>query len=541
MKRWLSAFFAIAFFCAAFILNACQQNTGEGKAFVYPITESPAALDPQIAAGTPAAVALANTMEGLVILGENGEILPGVAKSWGISPDGLDYTFTLRHDAQWFFSKENQSLFSEEELAFFDKRVTADQFVFALRRAVSPEIRSPFAQNLFAIENAQNIREGKADETSLGVTAPDAYTLCIRLAQPSADFLRILSTNAALPCHEQFYHKTQGRYGLSHATLLCNGPFFLYRWTRGENLSLRANPDYRSDRPVLPATLTLTPDADTRQYAAKLRNGSYSAAAMQDDGQSWEKGYTLTRKANAVLSLLFNCAEEPWSNTKLRLALAGTADRGLTEESVRAAGLIPPSCSAGQQSFRTQAGEAEFPSLTENAAKQTFQEALQELGKTQLSAAILCTVQQETLLRQIMQQWQRLFGLSLQISIQVLEDAELEQRVQAKDFNIAVTRISAKSETALEFLELFDSRNVDNPAVYRSATFDALCDTLRGVSTQEELLRGYRQAENHLLQNAVALPLENRDSIYALAKGVSGIYFQPDGEIIRFRSGIVLP
>ena len=34
--------------------------------------------------------------EGLVNYGENGEIVPSLAESWDISPDGKTYTFHLR-------------------------------------------------------------------------------------------------------------------------------------------------------------------------------------------------------------------------------------------------------------------------------------------------------------------------------------------------------------------------------------------------------------------------------------------------------------
>src|SRR5262249_1988954 len=39
--------------------------------------------------------------EGLISEAPNGDLIPGVAESWTISPDGKLYTFNLRHNAKW--------------------------------------------------------------------------------------------------------------------------------------------------------------------------------------------------------------------------------------------------------------------------------------------------------------------------------------------------------------------------------------------------------------------------------------------------------
>src|SRR5215510_11422268 len=57
----------------------------------------PAGLDPTIAA--PVAIGQVtwqNVFEGLVAIDESGKIVPQLAKSWEISPDGLTYTFKLQ-------------------------------------------------------------------------------------------------------------------------------------------------------------------------------------------------------------------------------------------------------------------------------------------------------------------------------------------------------------------------------------------------------------------------------------------------------------
>ena len=60
----------------------------------------PQGLDPHIVTGVPEHHLLIAMCEGLTIANpKGGENLPGVAKSWTISPDGKTYTFFLQEDA----------------------------------------------------------------------------------------------------------------------------------------------------------------------------------------------------------------------------------------------------------------------------------------------------------------------------------------------------------------------------------------------------------------------------------------------------------
>ena len=57
---------------------------------------------------------LNNSMEGLLRIGKNSKVEPGIAKSCKVSSDGLTYTFNLRKNAKWSNGD----------------KVTADDFVY---------------------------------------------------------------------------------------------------------------------------------------------------------------------------------------------------------------------------------------------------------------------------------------------------------------------------------------------------------------------------------------------------------------------------
>src|ERR1700690_2466897 len=63
--------------------------------------DEPQTLDPAIVTGQLEGRICLALFEGLTTRNAKGEIIPGMAESWTISPDGLTYTFTLRPGLKW--------------------------------------------------------------------------------------------------------------------------------------------------------------------------------------------------------------------------------------------------------------------------------------------------------------------------------------------------------------------------------------------------------------------------------------------------------
>jgi len=109
MKRFLSLITAIVL-----VLSLASCSGGENKAISYSLTASPITLDPQFASDTNAHLVINNTFEGLVRLSADGEIIPGIAESWSISPDGLTYTFNLKNGTEWYCPSSLEKEFGKE-------------------------------------------------------------------------------------------------------------------------------------------------------------------------------------------------------------------------------------------------------------------------------------------------------------------------------------------------------------------------------------------------------------------------------------------
>ena len=172
--------------------------------FIYPFSANVNSYDPQVASTADEFLIIENTFEGLVRTLDDGTVVKGCAESWDISKDGLTYTFHIKRGLKWnidhdkYTEGENKGKFKDERLRLlgrdFDPDITANDFVFALRRAVSPETNSPLFASVSAIKNAVKIHNGKLSADKLGVAAKDAYTLTVSLSSPDGDFLQTLSS-----------------------------------------------------------------------------------------------------------------------------------------------------------------------------------------------------------------------------------------------------------------------------------------------------------------------------------------------------------
>src|SRR5580698_206878 len=78
----------------------CQQARDRAD-FVFLNGAEPETLDPSLITGQPEARVAGALFEGLTSFDVHGQVMPGVAETWDISPDGRVYTFHLRHTARW--------------------------------------------------------------------------------------------------------------------------------------------------------------------------------------------------------------------------------------------------------------------------------------------------------------------------------------------------------------------------------------------------------------------------------------------------------
>lgn len=533
-KRTVSIILIIATVLIA--LTACGKTPEEGGSFITPIDNDPVYLDPQIATDSGALSVINNCFEGLVRMGENGEIIPGVATDWKISSDSLTYTFNLRKDAKWFVTKSAGKTIGEDYETSFDTALTADDFIYALRRAVSKQTNSQNADKLLCIKNAEAIHDGELSSSKLGVKKDGDYKLKIKLDYPSDDFLSVLTTAVAMPCNESFFKLTAGRYGLSSSYLIYNGPFYISNWNENTSISIKKNADYSGENTAKPASVFFSVNNEAETRAKKLSQGNYDAARLsfsQYDTVSSDKNVSFTSSCDTLWGLVFNCKDADMSCKDLRLAICYGFDKSLMEKSeymkASADGVLPESVMLSGGSYREKAGAIRSIDYSSKKAGQYWEKALDKLEKSGMSITITCTREHENQLRAALQNLQKIFGISCDARVSVVEEAELLKSLESGSYQIAYAPITADSGFAADFLK----NSVRKISRYESEEYDSLIKQAQKADNQSRVKK-LKKAEENLVSNAVLLPVFYSESYYGVNSNTVGIYLSKANGAVSF-------
>ncbi|HWU00173.1 MAG TPA: ABC transporter substrate-binding protein [Terriglobales bacterium] len=152
------------------------------------------------------------------------EIVPDLAESYTISPDGVTYTFKLRHGVKFQNGRE----------------LKAADIKYSIERAVNPKTQSPGASYFGSIKGYDDVAGGKATELS-GITTPDDYTVVVQLSHPDATMLHVFAINFAYAVPKEEVEKYGADFG-HHP--VGTGAFKMTEWTSGQKIVFERNKDY---------------------------------------------------------------------------------------------------------------------------------------------------------------------------------------------------------------------------------------------------------------------------------------------------------
>jgi len=151
-------------------------------------------------------------------------LVPSLAESFTVAPDGLTYTFKLRTGVKFSNGRE----------------VVASDVKYSIERAVDPKTQGPGAGFFGAIKGFDDVTGGKAT-TLAGIETPDASTVVFNLSRPDATFLHVLAINFASVVPKEAVEAAGGDFGKKPVG---SGPFVLKDWTIGQKLLFERNKDY---------------------------------------------------------------------------------------------------------------------------------------------------------------------------------------------------------------------------------------------------------------------------------------------------------
>lgn len=288
-------------------------------------------LDPHLQSATTDVAISRAICEGLVSYDPFAKVVPGLAESWTVSPDGLVWTFTLRPGLKW-----------SDGTPF-----TADAFVWSWRRLLTPTLGAAVPDLLYPVANAEAVFKGEKPPESLGVAAPDDRTLVVTLHQPFPDFLAYTAVERiAFPLRRDMIER-HGMEWVRPGNFHCTGPFTLTELQPQSHIKVVRNPHYWDAANVRVDAINFMSTADVNTELKRFRAGELHATntvpSAQLDWLRQNMGDSLRIVLQAsTYSYMPNWTREPWkSNRNLRLALALALDRQALVEKVTRGGEQP--------------------------------------------------------------------------------------------------------------------------------------------------------------------------------------------------------
>lgn len=322
---------------AALVLSGCvasERGDDEGEAagdvdgtFVFAASSDPASLDPAFAQDGETFRVSRQMFEGLVGT-EPGTADPAplLAESWESSEDGMSHTFQLKEGVTF----HDGTPFNAEAVCFnFDRW-------FNWTGLAASEAFGYYYNKLF-----KGYASNAADAVYKSCTPDGESSVTIELNKPFAGFIPSLS----LPSFSMQSPSALAEFGadevggsaeapqLSEYAMghpVGTGPYQFDEWAPGEQVTLKAYPDYWGDAGQVDEIIFRTIDDPTARRQA-LESGSidgYDLVGPADTKALEDDGFTMvSRPPFTILYLAFNQALPELQDPKVREALSYAIDK----------------------------------------------------------------------------------------------------------------------------------------------------------------------------------------------------------------------
>lgn len=486
-----------------------------------------ASMDPQIATDGTSFEVIAATTEGLYSIDADGSPILAIAESVDKSEDGLTYTFKLR-DAKWSNGEP----------------VTANDFVFAWQRLVNPDVASEYAfiMGIAGVSNADAIANGEKPLEDLGVKAEDDKTLVVSLDNPVPYFESLMSFPSFLPANEAFFTDKGDNYGTSPDTLLANGPFKVTAYEpAATTISLEKNADYWDADAVKVSGLEFQVIKDSQQAMLSYQNGDLDVATLS--GEQVEQFKADPEFVNVVAGYLWyispNQLVAGLENVNLRTAMALSFDKDaiaaniLKDGSIPANFPVPKELATGPDGKDFRDGAGTYLETDKAKAKEYFDKALAELGKTTLTYTMLVEDTEASInVAQFIQAEMQNALPGLTVELQTMPKKNRVERMQQGDYELVLTRWGPDYADPMTYLDMWITGSSNNYGSWSNPEYDAIIESAkRGELALDPVARwkALQDAEKFVMDEAVIFPVYQKGDAVMIKAGVENIEFHSVG------------
>jgi len=478
----------------------------------------PKSIDPQRAVDARDMELSMQLLPGLILPNtETNEIMPGMAKSWEISPDGLVYTFHLLEKVPWVrYNPDTKAVEQVKDKDGKVRYVTAQDFVYAYLRALNPETGANQGYQLAAyIVGGSDYNNKKGPVDKVAIKAVDDYTFQVTTPEKVGYTLGIFATIHARPS-PQWAIEANGDAWTDPKNINTFGPFALKEWVHESSLTMVKNPFWPGSKGIQQAKLDQVTFRliDLPTGLTEFEAGNIDVTQIASDQVVRVKADS---KLGPQLKIVpgqctqawgFNVTKAPFTNVHIRRAFSLAIDRVSLVQDVLGGGEIPavfftPPSIALAPSALPEYADLGTKMFNPEKAKEELALGLKDLGLASADKLPSITVEHGTsaqlsaVAQALQAMWQKTLGVKVQIAAidvkvywgkQEKDAAQIFRAGWCPDYN----------DTNNFLLDVYHSTSGNNYGKWANAQYDKLVDQARTETDTATRLKLYAQAEQIL-------------------------------------------
>jgi dipeptide transport system substrate-binding protein len=453
------------------------------------------------------------------------QLTPGLAESWSISADGLEYTFKLRSGVKF------------QTTGFFTptRDLNADDVIFSFERQFKQD--NPW--NSYVPGAAwEYFSDMGFPQLLRSIDRIDDLTVKFVLNRPEAPFLANLAMDFASILSKEYADKlsSNGEKELLNQRPLGTGPFAFIDYQTDAVIRYSANPDYWGGKQQIDdLVFAITPDAAIRTQ--KLRTGechvmSFPNAADVAQLKSDPSLQVMEKEGLNVAFLAYNTAQAPFDKVEVRKALNMAVDKQAIIDAVfdGAASIaknpIPPTMWSYNDSVEDDKYDPE-------AAKKMLAEAGISGLKMKVWAAPIARAYMLNARRAAELIQADLAEIGVEVEIVSYEWAEYLKRSKEKTHDGAVllgwTGDNGDPDNFFSTLLSCNAIGGNNRAQWCNKEFDALVSKARLTADVSERTKLYEKAQVIFKREAPWNTLDHSRVAMPMSKKITGYVMSPLG------------
>ena len=522
MKTGKTVKVLLALTTAAGMLAGCGSKT-DTDTFRFANDTDIVGMDSTVVDDAMSFNAITAITDGLTTVDVKGNTIPGIAKSWDVSNNGLTYTFHLR-DAKWANGDD----------------VTAQDFVYSWHRIIKNAGNYAYmlGSEGASIKNADSLIDLGTTATdeqlnTLGIKATDDKTVVIDLEKNVPYFVGLMSFPCYFPQNQKFVEKCGKNYATKPEYILGNGAYKMTKWIKGNKATFTKNDKYYDAKSVKTKNLEMYLVQDPKTAAQNFDNGKVDYATINSTLVDKYKGKDTFKaiREGYLAYLICNFKADTTANKNLRHALSYAINRKdlcdniLKDGSQPATGFVPAQLckSPSGKDFREESGK--YVDYDVKKAQEYLDAAKKELGTDTITVDLLYGTDEspmDTFAEYLQGSFTKLKGLKVNMVATVKKD-RIYNREASGNFQIACTRWAPDYADPTTVLNVLASSNSNNYGKWENAQYNSLLKQAQNETDVNKRWNELLEAEKVMMDDMPNIPVVQTGTAALQAKNVKGL------------------